>query len=94
MAEVMATSGTAPLSRHAVAAGTQPGARIRMKGLGVPSLRTGRRGDLVIEMQVQVPTKLAAEEAELLAQFAELRGEKVNPPADGLFTRIRSAFKS
>jgi len=65
-----------------------------VKGLGVPSLRSTRRGDLVVDIAVQVPTRLSAEEAELLAQFAELRGETVTPPHDGLFSRLRSAFKS
>ena len=41
-----------------VQSGTQPGARIRLPGLGVPSLRNGRRGDLVVEVDVQVPTNL------------------------------------
>ena len=62
--------------------------------LGVPSLRNGRRGDLVAEVNVEVPTRLSQEEAELLAQFAAMRGEHVTPPHEGLFSRIRSAFKS
>jgi molecular chaperone DnaJ len=77
-----------------VPAGTQHGAQLRLKGLGVPSLRSTRRGDLVVDIAVQVPTRLSGEEAELLAQFAELRGETVTPPHDGLFSRLRSAFKS
>jgi molecular chaperone DnaJ len=76
-----------------VAAGTQPGALIRLRGLGVPSLRTSRRGDLVVEIRVDVPMRLTDEEAELLAQFAELRGEKVSALHEGLLGRIRSAFK-
>jgi molecular chaperone DnaJ len=76
-----------------VAAGTQPGALIRLRGLGVPSLRTSRRGDLVVEVRVDVPMRLTDEEAELLAQFAELRGEKVSSVHEGLLARIRSAFK-
>ena len=76
-----------------VAAGTQPGALIRLRGLGVPSLRTTRRGDLVVEVRVDVPMRLTDEEAELLAQFAELRGEKVSSVHEGLLARIRSAFK-
>jgi molecular chaperone DnaJ len=76
-----------------VAAGTQPGALIRLRGLGVPSLRTTRRGDLVVEIRVDVPMRLTDEEAELLAQFAELRGEKVSSAHEGLRARIRSAFK-
>ena len=76
-----------------VQSGTQPGARIRFHGLGVPSLRSGRRADLVIEVDVQVPTNLTSEQADLLAQLAQLRGEQVTPPHEGLFTRIRSAFR-
>ncbi len=76
-----------------VAAGTQPGALHRMRGLGVPSLRTSRRGDLVVEIRVDVPMRLNDEEAELLAKFAELRGEKVSSAHEGLLGRIRSAFK-
>ncbi len=73
--------------------GTQHGTQLRIKGFGVPSLRSGRRGDLVVEVHVDVPTRLTAEEAELLHQFATLRGEHVKPPHEGVFSRIRSAFK-
>src|SRR5437763_76027 len=72
---------------------TPPGTQLRLRGLGVPSLRSGRRGDLVVEVHVEVPTRVTAEEAELLTQLAALRGEHVTPPHDGLFSRIRSAFK-
>src|SRR5262249_47516099 len=77
-----------------VPAGTQHGAALGVGGRGAPHLRKGGGGDLVVEVHVEAPTKLSAEEAELLAQFAELRGEQVTPPHDGLFSRIRSAFKS
>ena len=77
-----------------IPAGTQHGAQLRLKGLGVPSLRSSRRGDLVVDVAVQVPTRLTPEEADLLAQFAALRGESVTPPHDGLFSRLRSAFKT
>jgi molecular chaperone DnaJ len=76
-----------------VQSGTQPGARIRFHGLGVPSLRTGRRADLVVEVDVRVPTNLTPEQADLLAQLAQLRGEQVTAPQEGLFSRIRSAFR-
>jgi molecular chaperone DnaJ len=77
-----------------VQSGTQPGARLRLAGLGVPSLRNGRRGDLVVEVDVQVPTNLTPDQAELLVQLAQLRGEQVTAPHEGLFSRIRSAFRS
>jgi molecular chaperone DnaJ len=78
----------------AVAPGTQPGAVQRIRGKGMPSLRTGRRGDILVELDVEIPTNLSGDQAELLAQFAALRGEEVSPPKDhGLFSRIKSAFQ-
>ena len=89
--ELATLDGEQPL---VVPPGTQPGTRLRLRGLGVPSLRSGRRGDLVVEVQVDVPNKLSEEEADLLVKFAALRGEHVTPPHEGLFSRIKSAFKS
>jgi molecular chaperone DnaJ len=73
--------------------GTQHGAQLRLRGLGVPSLRNGRRGDLICEVAVEVPRNLSSEEAELLAQFAAARGENVGSGREGFFSRIRSAFQ-
>jgi molecular chaperone DnaJ len=75
-----------------VPAGTQSGRVFRLKGKGMPSTN-GRRGDLVVEIRVETPDRLAPEEAELLRQFAQLRGEEVAGPEHGLFSRIRSAFQ-
>ncbi len=76
-----------------VPSGTQPGRVFTLHGMGVPSLRSGRRGNLYVHIAVDVPTKLTAEEAELLTQFADMRGETVHEHRDGLFARIRSAFQ-
>jgi molecular chaperone DnaJ len=89
--EIETLDGDEPLE---VVPGTQPGAVLRIRGRGMPSLRTGRRGDLIVSLDVEVPTTLSAEEAELLVQFAEMRGEDVTSPKDhGLFSRIKSAFQ-
>ena len=76
-----------------VPAGTQPGRKFLLHGLGVPSLRSGRRGDLVVHIAVEIPTRLSNDEAEALTRFAELRGEAVHEHREGLFARIRSAFQ-
>jgi molecular chaperone DnaJ len=76
-----------------VPAGTQPGAVFRIKGEGVPSLRGRSRGDLLVRVDVEVPTRLGEDEAALLRTLAELRGEAVAPPASGVFSRLRSALK-
>ncbi len=72
--------------------GAQPGRVQRIKGKGVPSLRSRRRGDLLVRIDVEIPSKLRPEEEELLRRLAELRGEEVAPPDRGFFDRVRSSF--
>lgn len=77
-----------------VPAGTQPGRVFRLKGRGVPALRGRGRGDLLVQIDVEVPDRLTEDEAELLRRFAALRGDDVTEPSEGgLFSRIRSAFQ-
>ncbi len=75
-----------------VPAGTQPGKQFVLRGRGVPQVQGRGRGDLRVVIQVEVPTRLADGEAELLRHYAELRGESITPPDKGLFSRIKSAF--
>ena len=55
-----------------VPAGTQPGRKFRIKGMGLS--KGGRTGDQLVQIQVQVPEKLAPEQEELLKKFAESAG--------------------
>jgi molecular chaperone DnaJ len=55
-----------------IPAGTQPGRRFRIKGLGVE--KNGRRGDQLVEIRVTVPERLSAEQQELIKRFAEAGG--------------------
>ncbi|MGZ8751726.1 MAG: molecular chaperone DnaJ [Acidimicrobiia bacterium] len=76
-----------------IPAGTQPGKVFRLRGRGVPVLQGRGRGDLLVQIEVQVPERLSDEEEALLRELAELRGEAVAKHEDGLFSRIRSAFQ-
>ena len=76
-----------------IPAGTQPGQLFRLKGAGVHALRGRGRGDLLVRVEVEVPTKLDDDEAELLHRLADLRGEAVAEPSKGVFARLRSAFQ-
>src|SRR5256714_769208 len=76
-----------------VPAGTQTGRIFRLRGRGVPALRGRGRGDLIVSVEVVVPEKLSAEEAQLIRRLAELRGEDVAPREEGFFSRIKSAFQ-
>ena len=72
--------------------GTQSGSVVRRRGHGIPVLNGRGRGDLLVEITVEVPNRLDQEQAELLAQFAELRGETIDPPEGGFFSKLRAAF--
>ncbi|HJP82956.1 MAG TPA: J domain-containing protein [Fimbriimonadaceae bacterium] len=60
-----------------IPAGTQPGTQIIVKNGGLPPLHGGRRGDLIVQVDVAVPTKLSEAQVKLLNEFAELRGEEL-----------------
>jgi molecular chaperone DnaJ len=79
-----------------IKAGTQSGESVTMPGLGVQHLRGAGRGELVVHIEVQTPTRLDGEQEDLLRRLAALRGEegangKVSSEP-GLFARIRDAF--
>lgn len=75
-----------------VPAGTQHGRVFRLKGRGVPHLEGRGRGDLLVQVAVEVPTDLSREQEELLRRFAELRTETVMPGDRKSRRRLRSAF--
>lgn len=75
-----------------VAGGTRSGASFRLKGRGVPHLTGRGRGDMIVVVDVETPSKLTEEEAELLRRYAELRDEEVAPPDEGFFSKVKSAF--
>lgn len=80
-----------------VKAGTQSGAPIVIKGKGMTRLRRGDRGDLIVHVEVQTPTKLSKEEEGILRQFAQARGEKASDAHvkghDGsIFSKIKGVF--
>jgi molecular chaperone DnaJ len=77
-----------------VTPGTQPGHVFRLKHRGIPALRGRGRGDLLVRVDVEVPTRLSSEEDELVRALAARRGEEVAAAQDkGVFSRLKSAFQ-
>jgi molecular chaperone DnaJ len=77
--------------------GTQSGQSIPLHGRGITHLRGGGRGDLVVHVEVQTPSKLDPEQEELIKRLAKLRGEErpsgqFTPGQQGLFSRLKDAF--
>jgi molecular chaperone DnaJ len=62
-----------------VPAGTRAGSLIRLRGKGVPHLGRRGRGDLLIQVDLDVPGKVSKRERQLLEGLAELRGEGAGP---------------
>ncbi len=73
--------------------GTQTGRVFRLRGRGVPHVGGRGRGDLLVQIVVDTPTGLTAEQDRLLRELAVARDEEVAPPDTRLFSKIRSAFK-
>jgi len=73
--------------------GTQPGTEIRRRGKGVPHLRGGGRGDMLVRANVVTPKQLSKEQKELLRQLAESMGTDVTPQEDkGFMGKIKDAL--
>ena len=62
--------------RLRVPPGTQSGQRLRLRERGVPSLRTGGRGDLIVEVRLVLPPLLDERSKELLREFGRINGER------------------
>ena len=76
-------------------AGTQPGTRYALRGHGMPGANGGPPGDLVIAVQVIVPTELSEEQRELAAKLAETiepRNLRSGGGESSFFSRVRRAF--
>lgn len=73
--------------------GTQPGEVKVLKGKGMPYLRGRGHGDLKVIMDMMVPRNLSAEQKKLLKEFAATTSEKNYTRDEGLFEKIRAAFR-
>jgi molecular chaperone DnaJ len=75
--------------------GTQPGTVVTLRGLGMPSLGRGRRGDQRVVLNVVTPRNLSARQRELLDELREsLTEDNLSAPAEeSLFDRVRRAFR-
>jgi molecular chaperone DnaJ len=69
--------------------GAQTGKTVRLKGRGMPSLRTRERGDLIVEMFVETPTHLTARQKELMRELADLCGDKQHPKHAGFIGKAK-----
>jgi len=72
-----------------IPAGTESGRVFRLRGNGVPDVRTGQTGDLYVKVHIAVPKKMTAKQEELLRQFAEEAGDEVYPERSSFLDKVK-----
>ncbi|WP_447764995.1 molecular chaperone DnaJ [Sphingopyxis panaciterrae] len=72
--------------------GIQSGKQLRQRGAGMPVLNGRGHGDLVVQIDVETPTKLSARQKELLAEFRETETGDECPASQGFFGRIKEMW--
>ena len=79
--EVPTVDGDATLR---INAGTQPGKILRMRGKGIPRLRSTGRGDQLVIINVEIPKRLTSDQRDLFEQLADSLGSEVSPKERGI----------
>jgi molecular chaperone DnaJ len=72
--------------------GSQPGSRVRLKGLGVPHVNGSGRGDLFVHIDVRIPTKLTREQRKLFEQLRDVLPADNAPAEKGIFDKVKDYF--
>jgi molecular chaperone DnaJ len=73
--------------------GTQSGTTFRLRNHGMPHLRGGSKGDLLIRVHVEVPTKLNKEQSKKLEDYAEACGDPANPVCKSFLEKAKKFFR-
>lgn len=87
--EVPTVDGPAVLK---IPAGIQPGKVLRMRSKGVPHLRGNGRGDQLVIINVEIPTKLKPEQREIFERLAQSLGSEVRPAERSFLDWLREAL--
>lgn len=74
--------------KMAIPKGTQFGDTVRKQGAGLPNLRGGRRGDLILVTKIEIPRKLNAKQEQLLRDFAATEDKIVMPESQGFWKKV------
>ncbi|SFR79248.1 molecular chaperone DnaJ [Sphingomonas jatrophae] len=75
-----------------IPAGIQSGKQLRQRGAGMPVLNGRGTGDLVVQVEVETPTKLTARQKELLEEFRELETGEQSPETSGFFAKLKGMW--
>jgi molecular chaperone DnaJ len=72
--------------------GIQSGKQLRQRGAGMPVLQGRGRGDMVVQIDVETPTRLTARQKELLREFRETETGAESPQSAGFFDKLKGIW--
>ena len=72
--------------------GVQSGREFRLRGKGVPHLNERGKGDLIVQIRVETPTKLTKQQRDLMKQLSETMVVENEPHSSGLFEKMKDIF--
>ena len=81
-------------TRVKVSEGTQNGKQYRLKGKGMPVLRTRQSGDMYVQIVVETPQHLSRRQRELLEEFERVSSGENNPESTGFFSRVKDFLET
>ncbi len=76
-----------------IPAGVQSGKKMRLKGKGITKLGGYGKGDQIIHIHVETPTKLNSEQKKIFEQLAKFDDTKSNPMSKGFFDKVKELFQ-
>jgi len=76
-----------------IAPGTQHGEVFKLKGKGLPDMRTSRHGDELVQVLIEVPKKISEKQKTLLREFAALEDHAAMPNRKGFLDKLKDVFK-
>jgi molecular chaperone DnaJ len=77
---------------HTLPRGIQSGEVLRVAGKGMPNIRGGRRGDLLVQVVVETPRNLTKRQEELFRELAEIEHKNVSPARKGFLEKLKEFF--
>lgn len=89
--EIPAIDGSA--IKVTIPEGAQTGMHLRLKGKGMPLLKSKSYGDMIIHLKVETPKNLTKKQKELLKEFAKEENHGSNPECEGFLKSIKKFFK-
>lgn len=80
-------------AKLAIPEGTQSGTQFRLKGKGMPIMKSGRVGDMIVTIKVETPVNLNKKQKDLLKEFDSECGDNCSPETQSYFAKAKKFFE-